>query len=70
MQAGVAEVFFTFVVCYTVMCVGVVDVMSLGACFGSAIGSCVTAKGYAMGAVSGGSLNLVVSCGIAFAHGE
>jgi glycerol uptake facilitator-like aquaporin len=33
--------------------------------FGLAIGSCVTAGGYAIGAVSGGSLNPAVSTGIA-----
>ena len=37
-QAGVIEVFFTFVVCYTVMCVAVVDVRSLGTYLGLAIG--------------------------------
>jgi len=69
-QAGVAEVFFTFVLCYTVMCVAVADVKSkaLKTYFGLAIGSCVTAGGYAIGAVSGGSLNPAVSFGIAFAH--
>merc|ERR1719197_1730299 len=69
-QAGVAEVFFTFFLCYTVLCVAVVDVKSkpLGTYFGLAIGSCVTAGGYAIGAVSGGSLNPAVSFGIAFAH--
>lgn len=69
-QAAVAEIFFTFVLCYTVMCVAVVDVKSkaLGTYFGLAIGSCVTAGGYAIGAVSGGSLNPAVSFGIAFAH--
>jgi glycerol uptake facilitator-like aquaporin len=40
----------------------------LGTYFDLAIGSCVTAEGYASGAVSDGSLNLAVSFGIAFAH--
>ena len=69
-QPGVAEVSFTSVLCYTVMCVVVVDAESKvwGLYFGLAIGSSVTSGGYAIGAVSNGSLNLAVSFGIAFAH--
>jgi aquaporin Z len=69
-QAGIAEVFYTFVLCYVVLCVACVQRKSkpLGTYFGLAIGSCVTAGGYAVGAVSGGSLNPAVSFGIAFAH--
>lgn len=60
---GVAEVVFTFVLCYVVLCVATVKDASKDM-FGLAIGSCVTVGGYAIGAVSGGSLNPAVSFGI------
>jgi len=66
-----AEIVFTFVLCYVVLCVATVREPSKDF-FGLAIGSCVTAGGYAIGAVSGGSLNPAVSFGIsstAIMHG-
>lgn len=36
--------------------------------FGLAIASCVTAGGYAIGSISGGSLNPAVSVGVSFSH--
>jgi aquaporin Z len=62
-QAAVAEIIFTFVLCYVVLCVATVKEPSKDM-FGLAIASCVTAGGYAIGAVSGGSLNPAVSFGI------
>lgn len=62
--AGMAEVVYTFVLCFVVLCVATVKEPSADM-FGLAIGSCVTAGGYAIGAVSGGSLNPAVSFGIA-----
>merc|ERR1719262_992170 len=61
---GVAfcEIVFTFVLCYVVLCVATVKKPSEDM-FGLAIASCVTAGGYAIGAVSGGSLNPAVSVG-------
>merc|ERR1719272_916293 len=61
--AGVAEIIFTFVLCFVVLSVATVK-NSLSQYFGLAIGSCVTVGGYAIGAVSGGSLNPAVSFGI------
>jgi len=63
-HAAVAEVVFTFVLCFVVLSVATVKEASPWA-FGFAIASCVTAGGYAIGAVSGGSLNPAVSFGIA-----
>jgi len=67
--AGVAfaEIVFTFVLCYVVLCVATVREPSKDM-FGLIIGSCVTAGGYAIGAVSGGSLNPAVSFGISSSH--
>merc|ERR1719329_738379 len=64
MHAGVAEIFFTFLLCFVVLSVATIQ-QPLSEYFGLAIGSCVTAGGYAIGAVSGGSLNPAVSFGIA-----
>lgn len=64
LAAGMAEVVYTFVLSYVVLCVATVKEPSADM-FGLAIGSCVTAGGYAIGAVSGGSLNPAVSFGIA-----
>jgi len=67
-QAAFAEIIFTFLLCYVVCCVATVKDSPLAHFFGLAIGSCVTAGGYAIGAVSGGSLNPAVSFGISFCH--
>jgi aquaporin Z len=66
-HAAVAEIVFTFVLCYVVLCVATVKEPSKDF-FGLAIASCVTAGGYAIGAVSGGSLNPAVSFGISSAN--
>merc|ERR1719329_704459 len=63
-SAYLAEMVFTFLLCFVVLSVCTVDSW-LTQFFGLAIGSCVTAGGYAIGAVSGGSLNPAVSTGIA-----
>lgn len=67
-QAAFAEVIFTFLLCYVVCTVATVNENKLTQYFGLAIGSCVTAGGYAIGAVSGGSLNPAVSFGISLVH--
>jgi len=76
-SAYFAEMVFTFLLCFVVLCVATVSgragpepdpsgcQKSLSSFFGLAIGSCVTAGGCAIGAVSGGSLNPAVSAGIA-----
>jgi len=66
-HAAMAEIIFTFVLCYVVLCVASVKEPSKDM-FGLAIASCVTAGGYAIGAVSGGSLNPAVSFGISSAN--
>lgn len=66
-QAACAEVAYTFLLCYVVCSVATTN-KPLTQYFGLAIGSCVTAGGYAIGAVSGGSLNPAVSFGIAVSH--
>jgi len=63
-----AEAFFTFVLCFVVLSVACSPSASKGdysEVFGLAIGSCVTVGGFAIGSVSGGSLNPAVSFGIA-----
>jgi len=70
-QAAFAEIVFTFLLCYVVCSVATVQKdKALTQYFGLAIGSCVTAGGYAIGAVSGGSLNPAVSFGIAVSKME
>jgi aquaporin Z len=66
-QVAVAEIVFTFVLCYVVLCVAVAHTKSPDM-FGLAIGSCVTVGGFAIGSISGGSLNPAVSLGIASSH--
>jgi len=62
---SIAEIIYTFVLCFVVLNVATVKEESvLTQYFGLAIASCVTAGGYAIGAVSGGSLNPAVSIGI------
>jgi aquaporin Z len=63
---GVAEVVFTFVLCFIVLMVVHSPKNNLSEFFGLAIGSCVTVGGFAIGPISGGSLNPAVSFGIAF----
>eukprot|EP00747_Dinoflagellata_sp_TGD_P126026 gnl/TRDRNA2_/TRDRNA2_174230_c4_seq71.p1 gnl/TRDRNA2_/TRDRNA2_174230_c4~~gnl/TRDRNA2_/TRDRNA2_174230_c4_seq71.p1 ORF type:complete len:461 (-),score=99.32 gnl/TRDRNA2_/TRDRNA2_174230_c4_seq71:121-1503(-) len=65
-SVAVAEIMFTFVLCFVVLSVATVRNV-LSEYFGFAIGMCVTVGGYAIGAISGGSLNPAVSIGIASA---
>jgi len=62
-SVGVAEIIFTFLLCFVVLNVATVREPSRDM-FGLAIGSCVTVGGFAIGAISGGSLNPAVSFGI------
>merc|ERR1740130_21783 len=66
-EAAVAEIMFTFLLAFVVLSVATVE-QPLSEYFGLAIGSCVPAGGYAIGAVSGGSLNPAVSFGISSAQ--
>ena len=65
--AAAAEIVFTFVLCFVVLSVATTK-EPLKDFFGLAIGMSVTAGGYAIGAVSGGSLNPAVSFGISSAN--
>jgi len=65
--ASMAEIVFTMVLCMVVLCVAVSEKTGGTPMFGLAIGSCVTVGGFAIGGVSGGSLNPAVSFGIATA---
>lgn len=67
-QAATAEIVFTFVLCLVVLCTAVKEPTKNGTINGLAIGSCVTVGGFAIGGISGGSLNPAVSMGIATAH--
>jgi len=64
-QVAVAEIIFTFVLCYVVLCTAVSSKTKSTSMFGLAIGSCVTVGGFAIGSISGGSLNPAVSISIA-----
>lgn len=66
-HAGVAEIVATFVLCFVVLNVATVQ-KPLKDFYGLAIASCVTTGGYAIGSVSGGSLNPAVSVGISSSH--
>merc|ERR1719440_1231415 len=60
---SIAEIVYTFVLCFVVLNVATIET-PLKQYFGLAIASCVTAGGYAIGGISGGSLNPAVSVGI------
>jgi len=62
-----AEIAFTFVLCFVVLCVCTTDT-PLKDFYGLAIGSCVTVGGFAVGAVSGGALNPAVAVGATLVH--
>jgi len=66
-QAVIAELVFTFVLAFVVLSVATVK-SGLTEFFGFAIGMCVTVGGFAIGKVSGGSLNPAVSFGISASH--
>jgi aquaporin Z len=63
-QAILGEFFFTFLLCFVVLCVATVK-KPLTEYFGLAIGACVISGGLAIGSLSGGSLNPAVSAGLA-----
>mmetsp|Transcript_93055 Transcript_93055/g.240460 ORF Transcript_93055/g.240460 Transcript_93055/m.240460 type:complete len:448 (+) Transcript_93055:70-1413(+) len=67
-QVAIAETIFTFVLCFVVLSVAISEKTAAPEYFGLAIGSCVTVGGFAIGGVSGGSLNPAVSAGIAASH--
>merc|ERR1740133_927278 len=66
-QTIVAGLVFTAVLAFVVLSVATVK-SSLSEYFGFAIGMCVTVGGFAIGKISGGSLNPAVSIGISMSH--
>merc|ERR1719491_2048554 len=69
-QTSASEMVFTFLLVFVVLAVATVDLPPATSTkqnfyFALAIGSCVAVGGFAMGAVSGGSLNPAVSLGLA-----
>merc|ERR1719159_274211 len=66
-EAAFAEIFYTFVLCFTVLNVATLSGQYLSnggkasQIYGLAIGFCIVVGGYAIGSVSGGSLNPAVS---------
>lgn len=69
-QAFAAEFIYTFLIVYVVLAVATVDPPQTSSTmqnfyFALAIGCCVAIGGFAMGAVSGGSINPAVSLGLA-----
>merc|ERR1719183_2902156 len=64
-QVVFAEAVFTFVLCLVVLTVAVSKKTNNSSMFGLAIGSCITVGGFAIGGISGGSLNPAVSISIA-----
>merc|ERR1719414_596728 len=67
-SVAVAEIVFTFVLCFVVLCVATPQVNPAPELTGFVIGSCITVGGLAIGKISGGSLNPAVSLGIATAR--
>lgn len=68
-NVAVAEFIFTFLLAFVVLCVATAadppSVTKSKFQFALAIGSCITAGGFAIGAVSGGQLNPAVALGVA-----
>lgn len=69
-EVAMAEFIFTFVLCFVVLAVAVCDRTHQKDMFGFAIGACVIVGGYAVGSISGGSLNPAVSIGIHATGGD
>lgn len=67
-EACFVEMVFTFFLAFVVLSVATVE-ESLSQFFGLAIGAAIIAGGFAIGRISGGSLNPAVSFGIALSHG-
>eukprot|EP00747_Dinoflagellata_sp_TGD_P126025 gnl/TRDRNA2_/TRDRNA2_174230_c4_seq70.p1 gnl/TRDRNA2_/TRDRNA2_174230_c4~~gnl/TRDRNA2_/TRDRNA2_174230_c4_seq70.p1 ORF type:complete len:460 (-),score=82.22 gnl/TRDRNA2_/TRDRNA2_174230_c4_seq70:82-1461(-) len=67
MQVCMAEIIFTFLLCFVVLSVATVR-NALSQYFGFAIGMCVMAAGNAIGGISGASLNPAISIGVQSGH--
>merc|ERR1711920_331752 len=67
-SAGIAEMAFTCVLSFVVLAVACSKRSGNSEMFGLAIGSCITAGGFAIGGISGGSLNPAVTTGVQAAY--
>lgn len=67
-RVAFAETMFTFVLCFVVLSVAIAKTTASKDMFGLTIGSCITVGGFAIGGISGASLNPAVSVGIASIH--
>ena len=73
-DAAFAEILYTFVLCFVVLNVATLSGKHLtnggkaSQIYGLAIGFCIVVGGYAIGAVSGGSLNPAVSFALDTSH--
>lgn len=65
--AAFAEIIFTFTLCFVVLFTATIS-KKLNQMYGLAIGFVIVAGGYAIGSVSGGSLNPAVSFGLDTSH--
>merc|ERR1740121_3432532 len=63
-----AEMLFTFLLCYVVLCVAVPDTTRAPTMYGLAIGSCVMVGGSSIGTISGGAMNPAISIGVSAIH--
>lgn len=64
-EASCAEMCFTALLCGVVLSIATVEGKKVGEMAGLVVGSCITAGGFAVGAVSGGSFNPAVSAALA-----
>jgi len=67
-SVALAEIVFTFLLCYVVLCVAVSERTKSKDMFGWVIGACITCGVNAVGAISGGALNPAVAISIATGH--
>jgi aquaporin Z len=63
-EAGLAEVLYTFMLCFVVLNVATAGKNAGNQFFGLAIGFVIIAGGYAAGGISGGAFNPAVALGI------
>jgi len=66
-QALLAEVIWTFVLCFVVLGVATNSATEGNSFFGAAIGLTVTAGAFTLGGISGGAFNPAVALGLSFA---
>mmetsp|Transcript_15574 Transcript_15574/g.28967 ORF Transcript_15574/g.28967 Transcript_15574/m.28967 type:complete len:763 (-) Transcript_15574:98-2386(-) len=59
------EIFFTFVLCFTVLCVATARGTPKDDILGFAVGMCIVVGGYVVSMVSGGTMNPAVTFGVA-----